>query len=545
MQYPTKRYQRQKDKKCPNFQDLFSLEDIFVAQRVNRTHETGLSRIVICAPEQRYVIHAPLFPKAHSTDLDCMTLKLKYAKDVWTKAVLVSSDNPGELLYYWWIHWKENDTSFNHLEYSNFYHDITVEELLSKFWALLESIADTGDIKVAEGLNMQTKTSGWTCDSEPKVRCEIVVDEETGRDVYEKVSGKWPENKVVYDYPFNKTPRSYKWAEIKDMFIELTLDQLRLVQKEKMHKCSSIDEELFAACNRMDIDAVRRALELGPNPNALNKMGECPITETIQYSADHFREWNKKYTDEEYEEHKRMAFERTKPIVELLLEHGADVDLFGYDGEQALVAAYLDGNVEMTRFLLEHGSNPNYNSFLTDITSEEEKASVSSTALFYLYDEIDDYTPEQIAIEKLLYQYGGRIFNWGHDGMFEPYSGKFVVRLELYKNCEPFRDSCNEIIGDSKSLQVEREDGELETIDLTGIKGFPEWVEQFRTNYNDMSYDWKAWRDRGLVIAKEIAKILPDYVTLHYLRDSEEVFHQPYDKSCMYYVGHDPIVVKP
>lgn len=545
MQYPTKRYQRQKGKKCPNFQDLFSLEDILLAQRVNRTHQTGLSRIVICAPDQRYDIYAPLFPNASSTTLRCLTLKLKYAMDVWTKAVLVSSDNPGELLYYWWIHWEENETSFNHLEYSNFYRDITVDELLSKFWALLKSIADSGDIKVSEGLDMQTKTSSWACDSEPKVTCEIVVDKESGREVYDTVSGKWPEKKVVYDYPFDKTQRTFKWDEIKNMFIQLTLDQLRLVQGEKMHKCHAIDKELFAACNRMDLDGVKRAIELGANVNALNDSGECPITETIQYSADHFREWNKKYTDEEYEEHKRMAFERTTPIVELLLEHGADIDLFGYDGLQPLVTAYLDGNVEMSRFLLEHGSNPNYNSYLTDITSEEEKASISSTSLFYLYDEIDDYTPEQLAIEKLLYQFGGRIFNWGYDGMFEPYSGKFTVRMELYKTSEVFRDSCNEQIGDCNSLQIEREDGLMETIDLTGISGLKEWVEQFRANYNDMSYDWMAWRDRGLIIAKEIANLLPDYVTLHYLRDSEnEVFHQPYDKSCMYYSSHDPIIIK-
>lgn len=457
MQYPTKRYQRQKGKKCPNFQDLFSLEDILLAQRVNRTHQTGLSRIVICAPDQRYDIYAPLFPNASSTTLRCLTLKLKYAMDVWTKAVLVSSDNPGELLYYWWIHWEENETSFNHLEYSNFYRDITVDELLSKFWALLKSIADSGDIKVSEGLDMQTKTSSWACDSEPKVTCEIVVDKESGREVYDTVSGKWPEKKVVYDYPFDKTQRTFKWDEIKNMFIQLTLDQLRLVQGEKMHKCHAIDKELFAACNRMD----------------------------------------------------------------------------------------LDGNVEMSRFLLEHGSNPNYNSYLTDITSEEEKASISSTSLFYLYDEIDDYTPEQLAIEKLLYQFGGRIFNWGYDGMFEPYSGKFTVRMELYKTSEVFRDSCNEQIGDCNSLQIEREDGLMETIDLTGISGLKEWVEQFRANYNDMSYDWMAWRDRGLIIAKEIANLLPDYVTLHYLRDSEnEVFHQPYDKSCMYYSSHDPIIIK-
>lgn len=544
MQYPTKRYQRQKGKKCPNFQDLFSLDDILLAQRVNRTHQTGLSRIVICAPDQRYGIHAPLFPDASSTTLLCLTLKLKYAMDVWTKAVLVSRNNPGELLYYWWIHWKENETSFNHLEYSNFYRDITVDDLLSKFWALLKSIADSGDIKVSEGLYIQTKTSSWAWDSKPEVTCEIVVDKESGLDVSDTVSGKWPENKVVYDYPFDKSPRTFKWDEIKDMFIQLTLDQLRLVQGEKMHKCHAIDKELFAACNRMDLDGVKRAIELGANVNALNGYGECPITETIQYSADHFRERNKKYTDEEYEEHKRMALERTTPIVELLLEHGADIDLFGYDGLQPLVTAYLDGNVEMTKFLLEHGSNPNYNSYLTDITPEEQKASISSTSLYYIYDEIEDYTPEQLAIEKLLYKYGGRLYNWGYDRIFEPYTGKFTVELIMYEHSGPFFDGEGNAIGDINTLQVEREDGELEMIDLSSIKGLSEWVEQYKINYNDMSYDWKAWRDRGLVLAKEIAELLPDYVTLHYLRDSEEVFQLSHDDRYMHYVGSEPIIIK-
>lgn len=544
MQYPTKRYQRQKGKKCPNFQDLFSLEDILLAQRVNKTHQTGLSRIVICAPDQRCDIHAPLFPDASSTTLRCLTLKLKYAMDVWTKAVLVSRNNPGELLYYWWIQWKENETSFNHLEYSNFYRNITVDDLLSKFWALLKSIADSGDIKVSEGLYIQTKTSSWAWDSEPEVTCEIVVDKESGLDVYDTVSGKWPENKVVYDYPFDKSPRTFKWDEIKDMFIQLTLDQLRLVQGEKMHKCHAIDKELFAACNRMDLDGVKRAIELGANVNALNDSGKCPITETIQYSADHFREWNKKYTDEEYEEHKRMALERTMPIVGLLLEHGADIDLFGYDGLQPLVTAYLDGNVEMTKFLLEHGANPNYNSYLTDITPEEQKASISSTSLYYIYDEIEDYTPEQLAIEKLLYKYGGRLYNWGYDRIFEPYTGKFTVELIMYEHSGPFFNGEGNAIGDINTLQVEREDGDLEMIDLSSIKGFSEWVEQYKINYNDMSYDWEAWRDRGLVLAKEIAKLLPDYVTLHYLRDSEEVFQLSHDDRYMRYVGSEPIIIK-
>ena len=83
-----------------------------------------------------------------------------------------------------------------------------------------------------------------------------------------------------------------------------------------------------------------------------------------------------------------------------------------------------------------------------------------------------------------------------------------------------------------------------EAIDLTGIKGLTEWYEDYMRTYNDMTYDWKGWRDRGRLIAIEIAKLLPDYVTLYYLRESDEVFTQAYDKSCMYYCGREPIVIK-
>ena len=545
MQYPTKRYQRQKGKKCPNFQDLFSLEDIFLAEKVRATYETGLSPIVLCAPAQRCNSSGDLYPDSSDARLNCLTLKLKYAIEVWTKAVLISDhQNPGDIFYYWWLGWKDNDTSFRHLEYHKFYRDITVEELLRRFWSLLESIADSGEIKVTEGFNIQAHNSNFTSDSLPKVECEIVIDSDSGHDVYEKVLGKWPEKKYIYDYHFDKTPKTYKWLDIKDMFLELNLDQLRLVQGEKMHKCSSLDQSLFDACNRMDIDGVRHAIEMGANVNALNDMGNSPITETIEYAADHFREVDKHYTVEEYREHRRMAFEKTKPIVELLIEHGADVDLFGFGGSQPLVAAYWGLSPDMTRLLLEHGSNPNYNSYLNDCMSEEHRSCVSSTVLYCIYDEIDDFEPEQLEIEKLMYQYGGRLFNWGFAEIDWEYIGKYPVWIEPTKYRGPFLDSCQETIGDCKTLTVEREDGETESIDLTGIKGLVEWYDQYIQNYNDMTYDWEAWRERGRLIAIEIAKLLPDYVTLYYLRQSEEVFSQPNDKSCMYYSGHDPIIIK-
>lgn len=544
MSYTTKRQMRQTGKRCPNYQDLFSLDDINLAKRVRATHNPGLSRIVVCANEQKYDTSGSIYKDTDRCLLHCYTLKLKYALEVWSKAVLKSSLNPGDMLYYWWIKWADNDTSFKHLEYHKFYRDITVDQLLKGFWSLLEEIADSGEVTVKEGYHNYFVESSFDWEAAPKIHCDVIIDAESGRKVYEAVFGKWPESKEITAYEFDYSPRTYRWEDIKDMFIELTLDQLRLVQRNKMHKCNSIDKILFDACSRLDIEGVRRAIELGANVNALDKHGNSPVSETIEDTIYNYLDIDKRYTDEEYQEIKDKTLSHIIPILQLLIEHGADVDLFGYDGKQPLLAAYYAGSPEITEFLLKMGSNPNYNSYLDDITSDEEKACVSSTVLDCLYDEIDDYTPEQLAIEKLVYQYGGRHLNWGHTHYPWEYIGKYVVTLEPYKDGDPFYDCCHVAIGNDKSIIIEREDGEIIDINISSVSGFTEWLSQYHHHYNDMTYDWNGWRNRGLVIAKEISVLLPDYVSLRYLTDSKVLFGQTKDKSCMYYHTGEPIIIK-
>lgn len=544
MSYTTKRQMRQTGKRCPNYQDLFSLDDINLARRVRATHNPGLSRIAVCADNQRYDITTDIYKDGDHCKVHCYTLKLKYALEVWTKAVLISNDNPGDMLYYWWLKWVNNDTSFMHLEYKNFHRDITVDQLLKGFWSLLEDIANSGKISVREGMHTYCAQNSLDWIAIPEVHCNIVVDAESGGKVYDMVAGKWPNSKEIADYEFDYTPRTYRWEDIKYMFIELTLDQLRLVQRNKMHKCGSIDKILFDACSRLDIEGVKHAIELGANVNTLDKDGDSPITRTIEFAIYNYLDIDKRYSVEEYKEIKDKTLSKVIPILQLLIDRGADVDLFGFEGKQPLLAAYYEGSPEITEFLLKMGSNPNYNSYLDDITSDEEKASISSTVLACLYDEVDDYTPEQCAIEDLVYKYGGRHLNWGYNHYPWDNIGKYVVTLEPYPNVGPFQDCSHVTIGDDKSISIEREDGEVVNIDISGVSGFSDWLSQYHNHYNDMTYDWNSWRERGLIIAKEIATLLPEYVSLWYLNDSECLFGQTYDKACMYYHGGEPIIVK-
>lgn len=385
-------------KKCPNLQDLFSFEDIVLAEKIRRTLKPGFSRIALCAPDQRCDLGDALFPHSGTVRKECLTLKLKYAMDVWSKAILLSTDSSGNMQSYWWLYWVENETSFKNLEYSNFYRDITIDELLKGFWSLLESTADSGQIKVSEGLSLETDGDG---DAIPRVKCVIVADQVSGEDVYQK---------TIYDYPYNKTPRSYKWDEIKDMFVELTLDQLRLVQGAEMHKCNAIDRILFDACIRGDMDGVRYAVEKGANVNALGPSGNSPLTQVIDGGSYRFYDLSKEkeYTKEDKRVIQTLGQETTMEIARFLVDHGADVDLFGYDGMQPVLAAYYDSNVEMVRFLLEKGSDPNYDSYMTDYLDNPLHRTVGSSVLQCICEDPDPLTPEVAAIEELIYRYGGR-----------------------------------------------------------------------------------------------------------------------------------------
>lgn len=386
-------------KKCPNLQDLFSFEDIVLAEKIRRTLKPGLSRIALCAPDQRCDVNTALFPHSGTVRRECLTLKLKYAMLVWTRAIILSKDSARNMQYYWWLHWEENETSFKSLEYSDFHSNITVDELLKGFWALLESIADSGQIKVSEDLSWVIDVRG---DASPRLKCVIVADQASGEEVYQK---------TLYDYPYNETPRSYKWDEIKDMFVELTLDQLRLVQGAEMHKCNAIDRILFDACIRGDMDGVRYAVDKGADVNALGHSGNSPLAQAIEDGSYKFYDLSKEkeYTKADKQRIVTQGRETAMEIARFLVDHGADVDLFGYDGMQPVLAAYYDSNVDMVRFLLEKGSNPNYDSYMADYWDDPLRQRVSSAVLQCICEDPDPLTPEVAAIEELIYRYGGRL----------------------------------------------------------------------------------------------------------------------------------------
>lgn len=209
-----------------NFQELYDVSDMKIAKDVRNTFNLGLSRVSINAPSQIAKINQEVFKeKSSSANVVYKTLKLEYAIQVWYKAALISKDNPGDgTHFYWWLHWVNDETPFRHLEYSNFYSDITIEELNSRFWQLLERIANTREIKVSEGFQFNKDTNKY---NSVNISCDVIVDCENAREICVK---------DIYNYPFCEEKKSFTWEEIKDFFCELTLPQLELVFYENIQR---------------------------------------------------------------------------------------------------------------------------------------------------------------------------------------------------------------------------------------------------------------------------------------------------------------------
>lgn len=498
-----------KNKKYPNFQDLYPFSDYKKAVDAMNTFECGLSPVCLLAPNQHTTISKSVIEEESGSAILCIrTLRLEYAIQVWLKAALISEENPGPLLYYWWLHYEDNDTSFRELQYSNFWCDATPEGMIDGFWKLLENIANSGEIKVSEGYSCTTLNREYC--GQQDIQFNVVLDIDNANNADKLI-------KDVYTHPYKKEPKTYSWEEIKDLFTQLTLKQLSLMNKKCLHKHSKIDEMLFCACSQLDFEGVKTAVRMGANVNALDDMGESALQHAIEYFDCHGLNCDQTYSEEESQAIKDDNYKKCIKIVDYLLEQGADIDLYGTDGLQPLACAYYARNIDMIKHLLEKGSDPNYNSFRCDDVSHCDEDSNQCTILDViaglLSDEYEDYDGE---VEKLIRKHGGRRFAWDWDIDRFEHIGKFYLEMSPDHKRYLFFDNDSLGIGDEQEIEVENGNGEKRTIKLDNIPGLREWHEEYLQNLEKEGYDWNAWSQKGYELARLVAKQLPEDVALFY-----------------------------
>ena len=510
--------------KIKNFQETFSIEDIKIALDVSNTYNCGMSRVALRAASQtRKVIEAlcklPNEAKSSSmANVNYMTLKFYYAVMVWCKAALISSyekdTSADDISHYWSLDWKDNKTPFREIFFIDTDENVNQTVMVKKFWELLEKIANSGAIYVCEGCYVESEKNEFLeFDRTPSINCRCIMDRETAEDCYRDMD--------IFNYKYN-IKKTYKWNDIKDFFIELTLDQLRLTMPEDLHKPLTVwDQVMMQACSNMDYNELCSAIANGANVNAIDRHGNTAMQYAVSFFTLDGQMMDETYSDEQLKQMRKTALSKCLKIVDYLLDNGASIDLFGYEGVQPLLEAYYAGSVEMVQHLLERGSNPNFNSFLTDYYGFNDRFMIRCSVLDLIADScyIDDETMEmERKIDSLVCKYGGHIYVWGYNPCTMKTEGKFFVGIFFTNESRfYFEDADGEEIGDIKSLTVEDSSGKKESVKLPDISGLEGWINELKENRTNLSYDWNGWRKRGLNLAKEISRYLPSYVTFYYL----------------------------
>ena len=524
--------------KIPNYQDRFSYEDAMIANRVRNTYDCGLSPIALISDDE-------LNDKIEiaRTPSECRfrvySLKLFYAIQVWNKVAIMTHENPGSdgSLYYWWLGWKDVEGSpFREITYHDFCRD-SIKQLKELFWSKLEQVANSGEIHVSESYFLESR-SDYEWGGESRYYATIVLDEARKESISTQECD-------IYTFPYDKTPHTYTWDEIKHFFIELTLHQLALTfPKALLHKHSMIDDDLFSACYRLDLEGMKRAIANGANVNAINEYGNTPLATIIGNLRD-VQCWRPSDDEPCPAEKGEDHFDKYRPFADFLIESGADVDLFGRDGYLPLLEAYYSSSVKAVKYLLEKGANPNYNCFRDDDHCPHKCSSVLN-AIDFLISE--DYTQLEQELERITREAGGRLYVNDYDPVMYERTGKITIEVWPYKDHLFFNDRWR--CGLYDTITIPDLDGEMHTYNISSVQGLKEWHAFFLENapfYSDKQLPdsvWQEWWQDGMELMKQVRKLLPDYVTMYYLYEGKPVFRKKYDGDYYWNFDGEKVLIK-
>ena len=139
-------------------------------------------------------------------------------------------------------------------------------------------------------------------------------------------------------------------------------------------------EQLFNAVDSLNEQAILCCIKKGADLNTLDKYGFSVFARLTMASRLNFS-YNEIGTKEQ---EGQMLEEDLKKIefMKLLISYGSDVNLYDEDGHTALDISAGQAKVEVVKFLLESGSNPNFNFYFPDEPGcENVHSSILHTAL--------------------------------------------------------------------------------------------------------------------------------------------------------------------
>ena len=154
---------------------------------------------------------------------------------------------------------------------------------------------------------------------------------------------------------------SFGWKDVKDLFFEISTSDIAFLNGEKMNYIDKNSSSLFAACEEIDLQKITESIKNGADVNSFDNDGDTPLCFLLD-SAECA------VIDGCYGSDDKASF--TKKVLKCLLfliKNGADVNLFGFGGSDALTNAHFYGDPKVMEFLLQKGARLDLNCYVTDL----------------------------------------------------------------------------------------------------------------------------------------------------------------------------------
>lgn len=307
-----------------------------------------------------------------SIDLYLYSLKLDFAIQVWEIAQDLTMNKYSDYLEYNWIKTKE---PFKKLAFTS----KNREKAEKYFYQMLEEICK--DEKIFSSENATFKRNEHIGYDSNDLRLEVLLNENKITDeITNRVYKQYTTDEKYY--LFDLKNQRFSFDEIKDFFVYCDNRLLSLLNaREGQNETTKKEQSLFLSAENSDINGILKAIRMGANINAIDKTGETAFAKVFQNFNDELF-YNEQFDINSFTEH-------TISVAKKMLEYGADINLFGYDGINALQYTAYSCNPILMKFLLDNGANPNFNYF-----PEDEDYSIKSTALDTILSCYDEYNEE-------------------------------------------------------------------------------------------------------------------------------------------------------
>ena len=261
----------------------------------------------------------------------------------------------------------------------------------------MERLTRSGGITIETGCSLLVSPPDrWKSNEKDRTTLLMILDVEQITDQITKPI--WSKSTNDYDFHAPRKAVAFEWEEIAGFLYRPTPRQIELINnKEAKPPVQPLDLEMIDRVSHLDIDGALRLVDQGANINAADSGDETALTTLAETSATDWIPFGEDY------EARCAAVPELKPseriaMMRRLIEAGADVNLFFYDGVDVLVRSTLHAEPEAVQFLLEEGAaDPNHN------MAPEDNPDTISTALDYAASDCHCYAGDEYgeAAEKI------------------------------------------------------------------------------------------------------------------------------------------------